>query len=685
MRADFRAARSVAVVVLMLQAALLAACAEGDDGDGGRDQQVAGSGGSGPAAGAGTGGAAAAPTGTAGKPAGGTGGASAVTDGGVFADAGDAGDAGGDDGSDQDQDDDDDEDLPDDPVDAGTPNTEDPDGDGDPTWPPPPASDELEALPEELATGICAALDGCLGPTLLELALDGADCEESTGDELRDGEFVFLQASIDAGRVTFDADGIAACVADYGALGCEVVASRAPSSCKSVLHGEVELEDACVLDDDCVAGAFCDRQDACPGLCEELLSKGADCDRNDQCKSGLQCIDGECDEDAAEGEDCGGDVAPPCHLGTMCIGDDTEEKKAGTCKAEDDLFVVEEGDECDVVAGKWCEDGLACVVDIVTTGSGSSVVTVCMDRVGSGDACHTSLLPQQCPTGEYCPADLDPDYLATCEERPSAAEPCGAFDICATNHYCDGTYCRAFRQVQGMPCTRDAECLSDRCVDDEDGEGSHCVALDRCRFDGPGECGDEECSVDESCESCEEDCGECPAEPTCGDETCNGTETCTTCADDCGACPPVPVCSDEICNGTETCMTCEVDCGECPAVCGDDTCDAGEDCASCADDCGVCPAPYSGPCDADADCAPDQTCVQQTVRGLLGLTPDIHYGYCAEGCEVVADCAASPSQRTCTAQGDCALSCDVFACLLDPSWCCPVGDECINAICTHRR
>ena len=719
MRADPGAVRRAlpdAMALIWLLGSVLAACAGGAPYEGDDDYGLGGFGGApaaGPGAGAGAGSggaaAAAAASGMAGSSAAGSGGVGAL-DGGLE-DAGDGGQAGSgaDDSDDEDEDDDDDDDddvLDEDPVDAGMPNTDDPDGDGDPTWPPPPATDELEVLPYDLASGICAALEGCLGDTLLEVTLAGSECVPRTAAVLRYGYNTFRPASTPAGRVIFDPASVPACLTDYAALGCEVIAERAPASCKQVLDGQVELGDACVIDDDCVAGGFCDRDDACPGLCAGLLSDGDDCNRNDQCESGLQCLDGECAEDAGEGDDCDGDVAPPCHMGTVCIGDDPEMDQAGTCRAREDVLVVEEGDECDVIAGDWCEEGLACVVDVRGTGSSATVVTVCMERVESGDDCHTSLLPQQCPTGEYCPADLDPEYTASCVDRPSSAEACGAFGICAPDHYCDGTRCRPFRLVQGRPCTLDGECLSQNCAEDEDGTGSHCVALDRCRLDGPGECGDDTCNSDETCESCEEDCGECPPDPECGDAACNGTETCGTCVEDCGACPACgdttcngtetcstcaqdcgacPSCGDETCNDGETCATCEADCGACGPVCDDDACEAGETCASCAADCGVCPAPYSGPCDADADCAPDQTCVEHTVPGLFGLTPDVHYGYCAESCDTASDCASSPTWRICTNDDVCALNCDVLLCVFDPTLCCPLGDECIEAVCTHRR
>ncbi|MBW2525644.1 MAG: right-handed parallel beta-helix repeat-containing protein [Deltaproteobacteria bacterium] len=59
-------------------------------------------------------------------------------------------------------------------------------------------------------------------------------------------------------------------------------------------------------------------------------------------------------------------------------------------------------------------------------------------------------------------------------------------------------------------------------------------------------CGDGECGADETCESCEDDCGPC-GEPTCGDGQCNGDESCETCEEDCGECP-ITECGDGIDN-----------------------------------------------------------------------------------------------------------------------------------------
>jgi hypothetical protein len=120
-------------------------------------------------------------------------------------------------------------------------------------------------------------------------------------------------------------------------------------------------------------------------------------------------------------------------------------------------------------------------------------------------------------------------------------------------------------------------------------------------------CGDGTCDSTESCESCIDDCGECPAPgPVCGDDECNGDETCASCVDDCGECGPV--CGDAVCEGNEGCASCPIDCGDCPveSFCGDQSCDGDETCESCVDDCGECPAP--GPVCGDGECNGDETC-----------------------------------------------------------------------------
>jgi len=74
-------------------------------------------------------------------------------------------------------------------------------------------------------------------------------------------------------------------------------------------------------------------------------------------------------------------------------------------------------------------------------------------------------------------------------------------------------------------------------------------------------CGDGLCLGGETCQTCPQDCGACPA--FCGDDQCNGNETCGTCPADCGLCPSCP---DGECNGAETCESCPEDCDPCLAA-----------------------------------------------------------------------------------------------------------------------
>ena len=66
-----------------------------------------------------------------------------------------------------------------------------------------------------------------------------------------------------------------------------------------------------------------------------------------------------------------------------------------------------------------------------------------------------------------------------------------------------------------------------------------------------------------------------------------------TCAPSCfpgadaAACAAGPACGDDVCTLPESCRSCPDDCGPCAAdVCGDGFCDPPEDAASCVADCG---------------------------------------------------------------------------------------------------
>jgi formylglycine-generating enzyme len=89
------------------------------------------------------------------------------------------------------------------------------------------------------------------------------------------------------------------------------------------------------------------------------------------------------------------------------------------------------------------------------------------------------------------------------------------------------------------------------------------------------ECGDDQCTGSETCESCAADCGLCPY---CGDSSCDPGESCDNCLQDC-ECPGEEVCFEETCCklqcagkecGSDSCGGV---CGSCPA---DKTCESGK-------------------------------------------------------------------------------------------------------------
>ena len=82
-------------------------------------------------------------------------------------------------------------------------------------------------------------------------------------------------------------------------------------------------------------------------------------------------------------------------------------------------------------------------------------------------------------------------------------------------------------------------------------------------------CGDGICKNKENSCNCSSDCGTPPPiEENCSDGTDNDCDGLIDCDDeDCEAvCGPAPICGDGECNGDETCSSCEADCGVCPPV-----------------------------------------------------------------------------------------------------------------------
>lgn len=94
-------------------------------------------------------------------------------------------------------------------------------------------------------------------------------------------------------------------------------------------------------------------------------------------------------------------------------------------------------------------------------------------------------------------------------------------------------------------------------------------------------CGDNVCDQEETCESCPQDCGECPAENECGNELCEDGEDEFNCPEDCCSSSD---CNNNICSPCDSYYECYDDCEE-TSECGNGVCEDGEDENNCPQDC----------------------------------------------------------------------------------------------------
>lgn len=316
----------------------------------------------------------------------------------------------------------------------------------------PPAIAELA---EKIAGGICAALLDCVGPTKLTNMVGGEDCTERVKVEFLNGEFAYLQGSIDADRVVVTPTSVDACVAGIEALGCDIETHSFPAACETALEGKVKLGDVCTIDTDCAGTAFCNT-DSCPSVCTALRGAGGSCNSDDECGDDLVCI-GTCQAPQKDGGACAGTTGKVCALGWNCWNGDST--TAGVCHTNAETLVVAEGKTCEP-GSTLCKEGLSCVWD-------GAAAFHCEAKVGAGEACRRGL-PGQCPSDHYCATSNPKDVTqqGTCELLPGNGKECAYPGVCAPGLVCvpDGTtaVCRPIHD-NGGACKIDAACRSGYC------------------------------------------------------------------------------------------------------------------------------------------------------------------------------------------------------------------------------
>ncbi|MFI5308098.1 MAG: hypothetical protein ACHQ53_12135 [Polyangiales bacterium] len=331
-----------------------------------------------------------------------------------------------------------------------------------------PSGPSVAELPGLLAENACTSLEGCFDSRTLRYAFGDAGCKVRLQAAIEDSDFGYVQDSIDAGRVSYDASKVDGCLDAIKALGCSFSTTRLfeKDACKGVFTGHAKAGAKCTVGEDCDSGLFC-QHDAttCPGTCKALLKPGSTCDSADQCADGLACSKSTatCEEPSHAGEACGGGVAGECAGGLSCVGDDETTGTAGMCRHTNSILVGKLGDTCDIKTGALCTEGLTCAASI----KGGTASFDC-EMLAAADASCRFGVPAPCQSDQYCSADISLGQIdGKCTPAPAAGESCLTLTgspACAPGLFCDvDARCHPVNRL-GQPCVSDDGCASGLCT-----------------------------------------------------------------------------------------------------------------------------------------------------------------------------------------------------------------------------
>jgi hypothetical protein len=277
---------------------------------------------------------------------------------------------------------------------------------------------------------------------------DLASCEErerALGLVKEHGLGTRYDASLEAGRVSYDAEAAAECVEFLGGLGCdEMLISRVmlfrgleyAEQCRFI-RGALDDGQTCQRTTECRDGSFCDAERfSCGGVCRRGPAPEP-VETADACPPGTVNNGGRCDVPAKEGGRCGFNPSGPeegiCEQDFLC---DSETRK---CRS-----LPSEGDACDsrtpCVWSLTCKDGR------------------CQKLAGEGGACTADRFHRwHCRDEFFC--DADDGQPGTCRPKREAgaacrhANECGAHLGCVGVNEAEGTWgtCQPLTP-RGAPC-----------------------------------------------------------------------------------------------------------------------------------------------------------------------------------------------------------------------------------------
>jgi hypothetical protein len=226
-----------------------------------------------------------------------------------------------------------------------------------------------------------------------------------------------IQASVDAGRMTYDSAALGSCLAAIAGATCVQMeadpTTGALAACDTVFTGAVANGAACARSDECATGWCNDATSStCPYLCTAKKDLGVACTGDEECTSNA-CGGGKCVANVAGAIDqpCGAG-SPQCQPGLYCQWQSTP-PYASLCEARG-------------AAGATCTDSDECL-----TGLGCADDGFCRPLVGAGASCAPGA--GACGLFLYCSAAAG----SRCADWPyQSGDSCAETRVCAGDLYC---------------------------------------------------------------------------------------------------------------------------------------------------------------------------------------------------------------------------------------------------------
>lgn len=291
---------------------------------------------------------------------------------------------------------------------------------------------------------------------------DASTCQQQIAKNLGiDSQIESLEADIDEGLTTFDADQAEKCLdelrsrVESGECRNTRLFVSTPEACQGIVKGTQANGEACANGRHCQSGK-CDtsaNSDKCYGECvaaAPTVGEGENCGGDE----------GVCDPstDLVCAQNTGGSGRTCQKMGTVEQGDACGSPfvcKSGlncldqTCQK---VTLRSEGESCRM-PGNRCKPGLVCAQSISGSGGNETVSTSCDPPHDAGASCYRDFT---CGAGLYCkgatynPSTAEDSVVGTCTEKVADGESCERSAACQSGSCSDDGTCQARASGQCM-------------------------------------------------------------------------------------------------------------------------------------------------------------------------------------------------------------------------------------------